>query len=218
MLDLSREYLPYYAQRAGEKDRARQVGWRDQSAQRARFQQFVRAIRHEPEAGFAVADVGCGLGDLLPFLRAEGFARMAYTGYDIIPDMIEAATAYHNDPDASFRLIEDVRQIEQTDYCFASGIFNAKNGHAQEAWWDHIRTCIAEMAAKSTCAVAFNMLSAYSDEEKQETSLHYADPCHLFSWCKREITPDVALFHDYGHWDFTIVLRIDHWERQNGAA
>jgi hypothetical protein len=53
------------------------------------------------------------------------------------------------------------------------------------------------------------MLSIHSDADKREASLHYADPARIFDWCKREITPDVALFHDYGQWDFTVLLRMD---------
>ena len=217
MLNLAQEYLPYYAERAGEKDRARQVGWRDQCAQHARFAQFARAIRHSADADFEVADVGCGLGDLLPFLRSLGFTRLRYRGYDIIPDMVEAAASYHRDPHAAFQAIRSVEEIEQTDYSFASGIFNAKAGHSDEAWWPHIQTCVKEMAAKSRCGVAFNILSTYSDVEKREASLYYADPCRVFDWCKREITPDVALFHDYGHWDFTVALTICEASRRNGT-
>ncbi len=53
------------------------------------------------------------------------------------------------------------------------------------------------------------MLSLYSDEDKRNSTLYYADPCRVFDWCKREITRDVALLHDYGQWDFTILLRME---------
>ncbi len=217
MLSLSGEYLPYYAERAGEKERARQVGWRDEYAQHARFQQFLRAIRHRADVSFRVADIGCGLGDLLPFLRSSGFTALRYRGYDILPHMVAAATASHDDPNAVFRTLNDMREIQQTDYCFASGIFNAKLDHSDEAWWGHVQECVREMAAKSIFAVGFNMLSTYSDKEKHDRSLHYADPCRVFDWCKREITRDVALLHDYGQWDFTILLRMDQAERPNSA-
>jgi SAM-dependent methyltransferase len=218
MLDLIDEYGPYYGKRAGERDRARQVGWRDTHAQHARFHQFVRAISHPREAQFEVADVGCGLGDLLPFLRAKGFSGLRYSGYDIISAMVEAAAAQHRDSKAKFQVIGSVREIEQTDYCIASGIFNAKAGYDDEAWWEHVQECVMEMAAKSRCATAFNILSIHSDEDRRETSLYYADPCRMFDWCKREITPDVALFHDYGQWDFTMVLRMDGTQRRDSVA
>jgi len=37
--------------------------------------------------------------------------------------------------------------------------------------------------------------------------LHYADPCVLFDRCKRRHSPRVALLHDYGLWEFTILVR-----------
>ena len=218
MLDLARGYVPYYAERTGEKEHARQVGWRDQHAQHTRFEQFVRAIGHSHDSPFRVADVGCGLGDLLPFLRARGFTAFQYQGYDILPDMVAAAAACQTDTQGDFRHIDDMREIDPADYCFASGIFNARLGHSDGAWCSHIQTCVREMAAKSGSAAAFNMLSTYSDKEKQEASLYYADPCRVFDWCKREITRDVALLHDYGQWDFTIILRMDQAARARGAA
>jgi SAM-dependent methyltransferase len=218
MLDLAGGYVPYYAERAGEKERARQVGWRDQHAQHSRFEQFVRAIGHPADAPFEVADVGCGLGDLLPFLRGKGFTGLRYHGYDILPDMVEAATACHEDPAASFRRIDEMGEIERADYCFASGIFNAKLDNDDEAWWGHVQACVREMAAKSASAVAFNMLSTYSDKEKQEATLYYADPCRVFDWCKREISRDVALLHDYGQWDFTIILRMNQGGQPKAGA
>jgi SAM-dependent methyltransferase len=219
MLNLVAEYVPYYAKRAGESDRARQVGWRDTDAQEARFRQFLRAISHPTDADVKVADVGCGLGDLLPFLRSHGFIGLSYTGYDIIPEMVEAAAAHHRDPKAQFKIIQSDRDIEQTDYCFASGIFNDKAGYGDEAWVAHVKECVRGMAARSRCAIAFNMLSIHSDEDKRQSYLHYADPAGIFDWCKREITPDVALFHDYGHWDFTILLRMDRAQaRDRGAS
>lgn len=207
MRDLARGYMPYYADRAGEKERTRQVGWRDRNAQHSRFEQFVRAIAHPAEASFEVADVGCGLGDLLPFLRGKGFAGLRYRGYDILPDMVEAAAACYQDSGASFRRIDEMSEIAPADYCFASGIFNARLGHDDGAWWAHVQACVREMAAKSASAVAFNMLSTYSDKEKRDSTLYYADPCRVFDWCKREISRDVALLHDYGQWDFTIIIR-----------
>jgi hypothetical protein len=54
---------------------------------------------------------------------------------------------------------------------------------------------------------AFNALTSYSDPERMKNTLYYADPCRLFDLCKREFSRDVALLHDYGLYEFTILVR-----------
>jgi hypothetical protein len=54
---------------------------------------------------------------------------------------------------------------------------------------------------------AFNCLTAYSDQDKMRPDLHYADPCELFDICKRKYSRNVALLHDYGLYEFTILVR-----------
>jgi hypothetical protein len=54
---------------------------------------------------------------------------------------------------------------------------------------------------------AFNCLTAYSDAHKMQSYLYYADPCRLFDLCKRRYSRNVALLHDYGLYEFTILVR-----------
>jgi hypothetical protein len=37
--------------------------------------------------------------------------------------------------------------------------------------------------------------------------LFYADPCELFDYCKTRFARNVALLHDYGLYEFTILVR-----------
>ncbi len=58
-------------------------------------------------------------------------------------------------------------------------------------------------------ASGFNCLTSYSDPEKKRDELYYADPCALFDMCKRRYSRQVALLHDYGLYEFTILVRSD---------
>ena len=49
----------------------------------------------------SIMDVGCGTGDLLPYLRSRGWLGR-YVGVDIVPGFIEGCQAHYDDPDASF--------------------------------------------------------------------------------------------------------------------
>jgi len=58
---------------------------------------------------------------------------------------------------------------------------------------------------------SFNMLTRYSDADRmaQRPDLFYGDPLFFFDFCKCEFSRNVALLHDYGLYDFTILVRKD---------
>ena len=56
---------------------------------------------------------------------------------------------------------------------------------------------------------AFNLLTSYSDVDRRRPDLYYADPLAYFDHCKRTFSRNVALLHDYGEWEFTILVRLD---------
>jgi len=49
-------------------------------------------------SGSSVCDVGCGFGDLLPYLRTH-FADITYTGIDISPSLVHKARELHPEVD-----------------------------------------------------------------------------------------------------------------------
>jgi hypothetical protein len=59
----------------------------------------------------------------------------------------------------------------------------------------------------STKGMAFNSLTKYSDTDRMRADLYYADPCYLFDYCKTRLSKQVALLHDYGIYDFTMLVR-----------
>ena len=54
---------------------------------------------------------------------------------------------------------------------------------------------------------AFNMLTSYSDPDRMRSDLFYGDPRHFFDHAKRTFSKQVALLHDYGLYEFTILVR-----------
>ena len=47
----------------------------------------------------------------------------------------------------------------------------------------------------------------YADAERKRPDLYYADPLALFDHCKRRYSREVALLHDYGLYEFTMIVR-----------
>jgi hypothetical protein len=54
---------------------------------------------------------------------------------------------------------------------------------------------------------AFNCLTYYSDPPKRKDYLYYGDPRFFFDLCQRRYSRNVALRHDYGLFEFTILVR-----------
>jgi SAM-dependent methyltransferase len=182
---------------------ARGVDWKSEESQHLRFHQLLRLI-DEPDLG-TVNDYGCGYGAFASFLRGRGF-RGRYAGFDISPTMIaEAIAAHAGDPLSSFT--NDREALAGADYTFASGVFNVKQDHPSPRWQEYILATLTDMDRLSGKGFAFNMLSSYSDRDKQRSDLFYAEPGFYFDYCKTQFAKQVALLHDYPLYEFTIVVR-----------
>jgi SAM-dependent methyltransferase len=182
---------------------AKGVDWNSEESQMLRFHQLLRLI-DEPDMS-TVIDYGCGYGAFASYLRHRGF-RGRYTGFDISAPMIaEAVAAHDDDPFCSFTNDRDA--LGEADYTFASGVFNVKQDHSAARWQEYIMATIRDMDRLSRKGFAFNMLSSYSDRDKQRSNLFYAEPGFYFDHCKRQFSKRVALLHDYPLYEFTIVVR-----------
>lgn len=183
---------------------AQGVGWKNQEAQQIRFSQLLKVIYTKPP--FSINDLGCGTGDLFDFLSKE-FASFSYHGYDVMPEMVTMAKEHHRTPDATFKLIAESSEMLTADYTLASGIFNLKFNSSDESWKEYIIKTLHSMNDKSSLGFAFNALTSYSDKEMMKEELFYSDPRWLFDYCRKNFAKNVALFHDYKMYDFTILVK-----------
>jgi SAM-dependent methyltransferase len=194
----------YYTGRLAEHGPTpRGVDWNGAESQETRFRQLLRVLGGLP--GAALGDFGCGYGALLPFARAVGFTG-EYRGYDLAPAMVAAARERHAaDPQARFDSDEAV--LAGCDAVVASGVFNVKLGTPAAEWEQYVFRTLDRLAELGRRGFAFNALTSYSDADRMRPDLYYPDPCALFDLCKRRYSRHVALLHDYGLYEFTILVR-----------
>jgi SAM-dependent methyltransferase len=204
--DIERRVGAYYSDKLAEHGPTHAgVDWNSDASQCLRFSQLLRIA--DLDAPFSLNDWGCGYGALVEHLDALG-ARVRYCGYDISESMVAAARErFGGSPDRTFET--DAAALPVADYTAASGIFNVLAGSGRTGWDDYLRATVERMAAISRRGIAFNALTSYSDPERMSDELHYADPCAIFDWCKRALSRNVALLHDYGLYEFTILVRLD---------
>jgi SAM-dependent methyltransferase len=194
----------YYGQKLKEHgDTPSGVDWNSKSGQVLRFQQLEKIISHRQKR-FSLSDIGCGYGALHEYLARHH--EFSYLGVDISPSMIQVAENRHRGkPEARF-IIGPEPDVE-CDYCVASGIFNIRLDHSDRDWSDYLYYTLGVMNKFTKTGFAFNCLSKYSDEDKRRNDLFYADPCDLFDHCKNSYSQNVTLLHDYGLYEFTILVR-----------
>jgi len=174
-------------------------------AQNIRFEQLVKAI--DPSNTFTVIDYGCGYGALFDYLQKKEW-RFQYYGYDMLEKMVIAAQAAHKDvPNVHFQHTED--DLAATDYLLAGSIFNNKFEAEEGEWTELVLKTLQKMNNLCSKGFAFNCLTKYSDTDRMalRPDLYFADPLFLFDYCKKNFSRNVALLHDYGLYDFTILVR-----------
>lgn len=179
------------------------VDWKNAEIHELRHRQFLRLLEGAPDA--SVLDLGCGYGDFFRFLRDAGH-RGSFVGYDIVPGMIAQARELHGEAaDRQWRLGH--KPEETLDFAVSSGIFNIKGGVSSERWARYVNATIELLAGAGRRGFAFNLLSLASDPERRRDDLYYADAGAMLTYCLARYGRHVALLHDYGLYEFTVIVR-----------
>jgi SAM-dependent methyltransferase len=198
----------YYSQRIETYGpTAKGVDWNSIESQMLRFEQLLKVC--DPSRPFSIIDYGCGYGALVEVLLDKGYL-FEYQGFDVSDRMISEAAEMCKDLD-NCRFVTDESLLATADYLVASGIFNVKLETPDEEWLDYLLSVLTKIDSLSKKGFAFNTLTKYSDKKYMRSDLYYADPCHLFDYCKTRFSRHVAILHDYGLYEFTVIVRkCDH--------
>lgn len=203
--ELLNEVASYYSGKLTEYgDTPRGVDWNGEESQVVRFEQLCKIVAADA-SGFSLNDLGCGYGALFDFL-SKRYPLCSYLGVDVSTQMIHAAEARHRSP-SSARFITAAEPDVIGDYGLASGIFNVRLQRTDEEWFDYLQSTLDVLDRTSRMGFAFNCLTSYSDEDRKRNYLYYADPCQIFDLCMRRYSRQVALLHDYGLYEFSILVR-----------
>jgi len=171
------------------------LGWTGPEDQHLRFDVLatIGDLR-----GKKICDVGCGFGDLLPFLENR-FTRIEYTGIDLVASLVEEARRRHAGKRfLCLDILEDPFD-ERFDYFLLSGALSFRITDNMA----HTQAMMRRMFDLCDEGVGVNFLSSYVNFEREHNYHHR--PEELFSFSKT-LTNWVSLRHDYPLWEFTIFL------------
>ena len=186
---------------------AKGVDYNGEQAQYIRFAELVKVI--DPTSKFSVIDYGSGYGAMFEFINKQGW-DFEYYGVDLIEKMVIAGREKYKEF-SNVHFTADEKELPAADYLVAASIFNIKLDLPYDDWQNFICETLPRMNALCVKGFSFNMLTKYSDADRmaQRPDLFYGDPLFFFDFCKRNFSRNVALLHDYGLYDFTILVRKD---------
>lgn len=175
------------------------LGWESEEAHLGRFEILVKHINLH---GKSVFDVGCGLGTLYDFLKNNEI-ETAYTGIDILQDMIEKAI--ERNPEAEFACCDILAESDfnSVDVVYASGIFNLKQDNNS----GFIKKAMDVFLNIADEAVVFNLL--HTNSKNREDMYFYTNPEQMTTLLQ-EFTgrfSKVQFFQSYLENDFTVIIR-----------
>ena len=194
----------YYSEKVRQHgETAQGVDWNSTESQKTRFDQLLGIVQ-SGATEYSVLDYGCGYGALIDVLTERG-QPFRYVGYDVSEEMILRARRLH--PGDQCEFTTDEKELGPSDYVVASGVLNVRLEASKAQWKEYVLETLDDLHRLSLKGFAFNALTSYSDPDHMRDDLFYADPSWLFDHCKRRYSGQVALLHDYGLYEFTILVR-----------
>jgi len=174
------------------------VGWGNASGQRLRFEELFRGI--DPR-GARILDVGCGLGDLVPYLDSITGGDYEYFGVDIAPALINSAKRSFGNTNRQFvsANILDWEDNQVFDIAVLSGALSFRVSDNEAL----AKSVLTRMFEKTTRCVCANFLTSYVDYQLPK-NFHY-EPEKLFAFA-RTLSRRTKLNHDYPLWEFTLQI------------
>ncbi len=174
----------------------RSLQWKNYKSAATRFTQLVGDF---PLHNKTILDVGCGLGDLIPFISSESL-DFTYTGIDLMPPFIEEAKRRY--PEHTFEIRDFFASPSgEFDVIFCSGVLNGRidNPFAERT------SKIATLFTHTREVLAFNMAGGRAPQNKATGPVYYSNSLEILEFCLT-LTPKVILKQHYHPKDFTIIM------------
>lgn len=174
------------------------VGWGKASDQTLRFVELFRGL--DP-TGARILDVGCGLGDLVPYLDTITGGDYDYLGVDIAPALINSAKRSFGNTNIHFESgnILEWKNDREFDIAVLSGALSFRVADNEAL----AKAVLTRMFEKTSHCVSANFLTSYVDYQLPK-NFHY-EPEKLFHFA-RSLSQRTRLNHDYPLYEFTLQI------------
>lgn len=197
---------------------AKGVDWNDENELLVRYDKMLGVLQKDFCTDLPISptllDVGCGWGGLLKYIEKLDLP-IEYTGFDIVPSMIEKANELF--PNKEF-LLQDVFELSNNrtfDFVICNAILTQKLNVSIPEMELFAKNLIRKMFELCKHGIAFNLMSTRVNF--MVDNLYYQNPAELLSWLLTEVSPRVRLDHGYSSlnsnngkfFDFTVYVYKD---------
>ena len=159
------------------------IFWSNEQRQVSRFKIILDQILFvRPKGSVSIADVGCGYGAMLRFIREnKAYSRLIYSGYDINPTLIKACKSDARLTSRHFHIGH--RPVNSVDFSVMSGTYNMAVTSNVDDWEDYFLGCLESCWKYSRRGMVFNLLSS-EKSHISDGSLYYANVKRIRGYCK----------------------------------
>ena len=176
----------------------RTVGWGSARSQALRFEILCRGLDLRAKR---ILDVGCGLGDFVPWAEARFGPGFEYVGIDLAEDLVRSAQKRLGSATRRFFVgtLGPDSELGEFDIIVLSGTLTFKTSDNIATMQNILRNAFL----RATGSVCINFMSTYADSQLAK-NFHYS-PEDTFKFAKT-LSPHVALHHDYPLHEFTLQI------------
>ncbi len=182
------------------------VGWSDY-LQPVLFEKLIGILPGIPESNpVSLLDVGCGLGDLIFYLKQHGYSSIRYNGIDIIPEMIYYGKIKYPRADLKIADFSDQTFINEYDYIVCSGALNILAAKDRSGHEKYVMDFIKKMFALSKKGCSFNLLAIEGRQYfTDDNRFYYAERNKFIEFCSTITSKTYIDFKD-NDFIFTIFM------------
>lgn len=186
-------------------DNHKGVDWPNQQDSLVRYQVMLDIIPCQCKHPVTVLDFGCGLSHLYAYIQSQGLTHLQYAGLDISEQFINCAKRkYPSIPYYRMDILESPQALPSFDYILLNGVLTEKCSLGYDQMLSYAKRLIAAVFEKANYGVAFNVMSADVDWQRQDLFHLSFDSLSAFLW--KTFKARFIFRKDYGLYEYTTYL------------
>lgn len=186
-------------------DTAKGVDWPNEEDLMKRFQVMLGVIREKDLSGERILDFGCGTAKLFDYINQSDQQVKEYVGLDIAPEFVNyCKNKYPKNKFIQHDVIVQGDLPSNFDYILMNGVFTEKRTMSFNEMWEFFQELITKIFPFADKGIAFNVMSADVDWERDD--LFHLPLDKLSQFLCSKLSRHFIIRNDYGLYEYTVYL------------